>query len=127
MDTLYFARNYRNLEKQDEQIKNGFLAFVAENLQNRSDLITAEKYTLLTAFVEDITGDREFGPITLNIFDRVEIDKTAAKLANIHNDLMSDYKFTEKMEDIRIRTLQLDEESRKWDSENLPKSPLLPN
>lgn len=122
---ITFARETRRIEKAYTALDNGLLAFVADSLRDNKDLSTAEKYTLLTAFVEDITGSVRVtsGPI----FDHAEVDKTAGKLAGLYNDLMQQYGYAEKQADLQEQDRLNMEAWAEWDRENSPKSPLLPN
>lgn len=122
---ITFARETRRIEKAYTALDNGLLAFVADRLRDNKDLSTAEKYTLLTAFVEDITGSIRVtsGPI----FDKADADKTAGKLAALYNNLLQQYGYEEKRKDLLAQEYRNDEARAEWDREHSPKSPLLPN
>lgn len=120
-----FIRETRRIEKAYTALDNGLLAFVADSLRDNKDLSTAEKYTLLTAFVEDLTGSIRVtsGPI----FDKAEVDKTAGKLAALYNDLLEQYDYNEKRKALQEQEYRNNEARAEWNRENSPKSPLLPN
>lgn len=109
-DQMYFARERRNIEREYARIENEFLAFVAENLRT-ADLTTAEKYTLLTAFVEDITGDIYNRGQFAQMSDATPKDKTAVKLLAIRDSYIKEYSYQEKMDAIVARERALDKES----------------
>ena len=122
---MYFARKTRKLEKEYVKIDNEYLAFVADKLRLNKDLSTAEKYTLLTAFVEEITTG---GSIVYHgIFDAPSTDKTASKLIDIMRQYDSEFELTEKRESIKMREIALNKEREEWNIANSPKSSLLPN
>ena len=122
---LEIIRETRSIEKAYAALDNGLLAFVADSLRTNKDLSTAEKYTLLTAFVEDITGSIRVtsGPI----FDNAGTDKTASKLAEVYDSLVDQYGYKEKQADLQERERVNSEARDEWNRANSPKSPLLPN
>lgn len=109
-DQMYFARERRNIEREYARIENEFLAFVAEELRT-ADLTTAEKYTLLTAFVEDMTGDIYTRGQFARMEDNTPMDKTAVKLLAIRDSYIKEYSYQEKMDAIVARERALDKES----------------
>lgn len=122
---MYFARETRNIEKQAEKVEREFLSFVADKLRLADDLSTAEKYTLLTAFVEEFaTGG---GVVLHSIWEASGADKTASKLADVMHQYDLEFGLEEKREAIREKENTLFEEREAWDKENSPKSPLLPD
>lgn len=124
-DEMYFARETRNLERQAEKVERDFLSFVADKLRLADDLTTAEKYTLLTAFVEEFTTGG--GVVSHSIFEASGADKTASKLAGVMHKYDLAFSLEEKRDAIREKEYALAEERREWDKENCPVSPLLPD
>lgn len=122
---IEFARETRRLEKQADQIEKGFLAFVSEQLQDAADLSTAEKYTILTAFVEEFTTGG--GSVYYRIIEMSGVDETASKLAAVMHQYDLAYGFEEKRDEVRAQMAQNDTAFEKWYKENTPASPLFPN
>lgn len=117
-DQMYFMREYRNNERAYARVTNEFLAFVAEKLRT-TDLSTSEKYTLLTAFVEDMTGDIYTRGQFAQMEDNTPMDKTAVKLLAIRDDFLKEYGYQEKMDSISARERELDNESSKQHYEDM--------
>lgn len=122
---LDFIRETRRLEKQSAEIEKGFLIFVSDKLRQTDALTTAEKYTLLTAFVEEFTTGG--GVVSHSIFEMSGADKTASKLADIMHSYDLEYGLEEKREAIAAALQKNDNEWAEWDKANSPVSPLLPN
>lgn len=122
---LEIARETRSIEKAYTALDNGLLSFVADKLRINKDLSTAEKYTLLTAFVEDITDSVRVAHGL--IFDHAGVDKTASKLAEVYNNLLDQYGYKDKQAELQERERQNAEAREEWIRANSPKSPLLPN
>lgn len=122
---LDFAQETRSIENAFAALDKDFLAFVADNIRTDKELSTAEKYTLLTAFIEDITGSIRVtsGPL----FDNAATNETASKLVKVYNGLMTEYGYEEKQNELRERQYQNSKAWDEWNRANSPKSPLLPN
>ena len=122
---MYFARETRNIEKQAEKVEREFLAFAADKLRLADDLTTSEKYTILTAFVEEFaTGG---GVVSRSIWEASGADKTASKLTDVMHKYDLEFGLEEKRDAIQVKTNTLMNERREWDKANSPTSPLLPN
>ena len=118
------ARETRNLEKRAEKLDKDFLAFVSDRLRQADDLTTAEKYTLLTAFVEEVTAGG--GIVSRNIFELSGADKTASKLSAVMHQYDIDFCYEEKRDEIAEALQDNAARFSAWDQANSGKSQLLP-
>lgn len=121
---LDFIRTTRALERETVELEKAYMLFISETLQKDTDLSTAEKYTLLTAFVDELAGD---GGMFDYIFEKAESDKTAMRLTSAYERITISFGIAEKRADIHQRMAANNKAFSEWNQANSPKSPLLPN
>ena len=121
---IEFAAVTRMLEKQYAKVISGFLAYAADRLQTEA-LTTAEKYTLLTAFVEEYTTGE--GSVSFRIAEMSGVDETATKLAAIMAEYKQAYGLDEKLTAISEQMTANNQSFAEWEKANRPQSPLFPN
>lgn len=121
---LDFIRETRKLEREAADLEKAYLAYIIAELRKDADLTTADKYTLLTAFVDDFAGN---GDEFAWIFDYAPNYVTARVLTNAYERLATGFGITEKRESIRARMQANNNAFAEWDRQNSPQSPLLPN
>lgn len=122
---LDFVRETRRLEKATADVEKGFLYFVADKLRTDKNLTTAEKYTVLTAIIEEQT--RGAWIVAHGIYDNAGVDPEATKLAGVIDDLKAKYNLAGRLDVINTAMAENDETFRAWNEEHSEKSPLLPN
>lgn len=121
---LDFIRETRKLEREAADLEKAYLAYIIAELRKSSDLTTADKYTLLYAFVDDFAGK---GDEFAWIFDYSPSYPTARVLTNAYERLSRGFCIAEKRADINRRMAENDRAFAEWNQANSPASPLLPN
>lgn len=119
---LDFIRETRKLEREAADLEKAYLAYIIAELRKNSDLTTADKYTLLYAFVDDFAGK---GDEFAWLGDSVTV--TAHVIMNVRRRLAEAFGIDKKRADIDRRMAENDRAFAEWDRANSPASPLLPN